>query len=434
MTEQNPNFGDQLDYEPKANPETGRELLPNPERGCGYLEEEKGYIRTDPVRGGDIPAFVTFDPPVPYKEGTLRSYQQFDGLGFQRSLGDDVTTEPNEDDLQDLWDRLDGSEDGDHWGAITTAYAEDLLMWVGETYYDDPEDFVTEAQRFGLSKGIPVSKRQGPPAINPMNTRVFLIHPTAFRVYEQPVTTENDDGEQVAVTDDDGDAKTENVRVNYMDDDNRLGEDDADKPVKTVPGVIGYSYLTRVVWTAPSDDDIPKWARQYEDTGQLDIVDVGEPVPDDEVDERLAEFDGSLNDPEIARKTTDALTEVAETLTPGHGGSVGDVTGDTDGDGPAATDDEESTDAPSDGADSVVPSDKDGRDVEAATPVDDVLPHDWGDVVDADTVDELDADALPSDYNERKALAADVDATVSAQPGGDELNEAILDAVSGGDD
>jgi len=308
MTEQNPNFGDQLDYEPKANPETGRELLPNPERGCGYLEEEKGYIRTDPVRGGDIPAFVTFDPPVPYKEGTLRSYQQFDGLGFQRSLGDDVTTEPNEDDLQDLWDRLDGSEDGDHWGAITTAYAEDLLMWVGETYYDDPEDFVTEAQRFGLSKGIPVSKRQGPPAINPMNTRVFLIHPTAFRVYEQPVTTENDDGEQVAVTDDDGDAKTENVRVNYMDDDNRLGEDDADTPVKTVPGVIGYSYLTRVVWTAPSDDDIPKWARQYEDTGQLDIVDVGEPVPDDEVDERLAEFDGSLNDPEIARKTTDALT------------------------------------------------------------------------------------------------------------------------------
>ena len=190
MNEPNPNFGDELDYEPKVDPETGRELLPNPERGCGYLQESKGYIRTDPVRDpdGDIPAFVTFDKPVPYKEGTLRSYQNFDGLGFQRSLDSDEFSTVPEDDLSKLWDRLEESEDGTHWGAITTAYAEDMLMWVGETYYDDPMDFVQEARRFGLSKAIPVSKRQGPPAINPMKTRVFLIHPTAFRVYEQPVT------------------------------------------------------------------------------------------------------------------------------------------------------------------------------------------------------------------------------------------------------
>jgi len=420
----NPNFGEQLDYEPKTDPETGRELLPNPERGCGFLEEEKGYIRTDPVRGGDIPAFVTFNPPIPYKEGTLRSYQQFDGLGFQRSLGDSVTTEPNEDDLSDLWDRLEGSEDGNHWGAITTAYAEDLLMWVGETYYDDPEDFVTEARRFGLSKGIPVSKRQGPPAINPMNTRVFLIHPTAFRVYEQPVFTENDDDEQVAVTDDDGDPKTEKVRVNYMDDDNRLGEDDAEKPVKTVPGIIGYSYLTRVVWTAPSDDDIPKWAQQYEDTGQLDIVDVGEPVPEDEVDERLEEFDGSLNDPEIARKTTDALTEVADTLSPGHGAALGDADGEADGDDPDGADDTEadsdSSDGADDGADTVVPSDKPGRDVEAA------------DDAENDDSDELTLDDLPDDYNELKRKAAEVGADVSAQPSRGELEDGILEAANGG--
>lgn len=397
MPDANPNFGDALDYEPKVDPETGRELLPNPERGCGFLEEEKGYIRTDPVRGGDIPAFVTFDPPIPYKEGTLRSYQQFDGLGFQRSLGDDVTTVPNEDDLQDLWNRLEGSEDGSHWGAITTAYAQDLLMWVGETYYDDPEDFVTEARQFGLSKGIPVSKRQGPPAINPMNTRVFLIHPTAFRVYEQPVTTETDDGEQVAVTDEDGETKTEKARVNYLDDDNQLGEDGADKPVKTIPGVIGYSYLTRVVWTAPSDGDIPKWAKQYQDTGQLDIVDVGEPVPEDEVEDRLDDFDGSLYDDDYQQKAVDAVTEVADTLTPGHGSALDDADNDAGGSGEGDVDDTESN---SDGAGA------------------------------SDDGDALTEEDLPTDYNERKAMAAELGAEVSAQPSGDELNEAILEAAN----
>lgn len=409
MTEPNVDAMDVLDYDPKTNPETGREELANPERGCGFLKEEKAYIRTDPVRSsdGEIPAFVTFTPPIPYKEGTLRSYQQFDGLGFQRSLKDDFSTVP-EDDLSDLWDRYENSEDGEHWGAITTAYSQDLLMWVGETYYDDPRDFVEESRKFGLNKAIPVSKRQEPPAINPMRTRVFCIHPTAYRVYEQPVTEENDDGEQVAVEAEDGDVKTEKVRVSYREDDNRLGEDDAEDPVKTIAGVVGYSYLTRVVWTAPSDGDIPKWAKQYEDTGQLDIVDVGDKVPEDEVADRLTTVDDPADheDPDVLRAINDALT----------GPDPEELTMDD----PADPDDTEAADDPPDAADgdadTVVPSDKDGRDVEAA---DD---------------DELTVDDLPSDYNERKRMAAEVGAEVSAQPSGEELNEAILDAVNGGDD
>jgi len=410
MNEPNPNFGEQLDYEPKVDPETGRELLPNPERGCGYLQESKAYIRTDPMRDpdGDIPSFVTFDPPIPYKEGTLRSYQNFDGLGFHRSLPEKFTTHPNEDDLSDLWDRLENSEDGSHWGAITTAYAEDMLQWVGETYYDDPRDFVEEARKFGLSKAIPVSKRQGPPAINPMCTRVFLVHPTAYRVYEQ--TTTDGDDEADGESEDDAE-NTEKVRVSYLDDDNRLGEDDAETPLNTIAGVIGYSYLTRVVWTAPSDDDIPKWAKQYQDTGQLDIVDVGEPVAEDEVDERLAEYDGSLSDEGVnAQQIVYALSETAETLSPGHGATLDDVDDADAGDDPDDADDTEAdsdrSDAADDDAVSVVPSPRENQDVIA---VDDLT------------------------YNELKSVAADVGAEVSAQPSQDELREAILDAVNEGD-
>lgn len=423
-------MSDALDYEPKTNPETGRELLPNPERGCGYLKEEKGYIRTDPVRDpdGDIPTFVTFDQPVPYKEGTLRSYQQFDGLAFQRSLDDDFQTIP-EDDVSNLWERLEGSEDGDHWGEITTAFAQDMLMWVGETYYEDPAEYVEECRKYGLSKAIPVSKRQGPPAINPFHTRVFLVHPTAYRVYEQTTETESD-GETVE--------STEKVRVSYLDDD-RLGDDDADDPVKTVPGVIGYSYLTRVVWTAPEDGDIPKWAQQYEDTGQLEIVDMGDPVPEDEVSERLPTVDDVAADEaqdnrELAQQVADELAEPATRSSPGHGGTLdaGDDE-DTADDQSGADDPEADSDASgasNDKLDIVVPSDKDGRDVESATPIEHVLPDKWVDAVDADTVDELTADDLPNGYNERKAIAADVGADVSPQPGGDELDQAILDAVN----
>ena len=410
MNDANPNFGDQLDYEPKVDPETGRELLPNPERGCGYLQESKGYIRTDPVRGPDgVPAFVTFDQPVPYKEGTLRSYQNFDGLGFQRSLDSEQFSTVPEDDLSDLWDRLEDSEDGTHWGAITTAYAEDMLMWVGETYYDDPRDFVEEARKFGLSKAIPVSKRQGPPAINPMCTRVFLVHPTAYRVYEQTTTDGDDeaDGES-----EDDDENTEKVRVSYLDDDNRLGEDDAEKPLNTIAGVIGYSYLTRVVWTAPTDDDIPKWAKQYEDTGQLDIVDVGEPVAEDEVDERLAEYDGQLSDEGVnAQQIVDALSEAGDTLSPGHGATLDDVDDAAAGDDPDDADDTEAdsdrSEATDEDPEAVVPSDRDNRDVEAVE-LDDLT------------------------YNQLKAVASRLDADVSAQPPGEELKDAIRAQIQPG--
>jgi hypothetical protein len=213
-----------------------------------------------------------------------------------------------------------------------------------------------------------------------MKTRVFVIHPTAFRVYDRPVMEENDDGDMVPVEDDDGETEHERVRVSYVEDDNRLGTEDADDPVKTIAGVVGYSYLTRVVWTAPSDGDIPKWAKQYEDTGQLDIVDTGEQIPEDEVSSRLPtvddgdDVDDKFEDPEFRRQVNEVLT------------------------GP----DTEELDMEDDSVDAVVPSDDDNRDVEAVS------------------TDDL-------GYNELKRVASMVDAPVSAQPSEDELVSALLD-------
>lgn len=394
------------DYTPRFDDETGREIIPNPERGCGYLEPSKGYVRADPTRGGEIPPFVKFDPPIPYKEGTLRSYQTFDGKGFQRSLPEQFSTRPA-DDLSDLWDRLHRSEDGDHWGELTTAYAEDLLMWVGETYYSDPGLFVDEARKHGLNKGIPVSKRSPPPVINPMKTRCFVIHPTAYRVYV------------VDPADDDEDAEPETIRVAYMDDD-RWDDEDADDPVETVPGVIGYSYLSRVVWTAPEDGDVPKWAQDYRDTGQLDVVDIGEPIPEDEVEKRLEEWDGSLQDPEARSEVHDMVSQAAETATPGHGTELGDLEdmsddvdeADNDGDDDAEGSDAHDTgDEKSDSAESDATDDKD-----ILSPPDEP---DW----------EAEAEeAGRHDYHELRSLASELGVHPPEQ---NPTKDALVEAIAG---
>lgn len=389
-----------LDYQPKLNEETGREELPNPERGCGFLKHGKGYIRADVGPDGSLSAFVEFETPIPYKEGTLRSYQRFPGIAFELSVQDDFPTDP-EGEVHDLIDRLDNSMVGkDHFGKMVTAYAHDLLMWVGGTYYDTPGQFITEARQFGLNKGIPVSKKQGPPPIHPGQTRCFVVHPRALEVYDA-----------------DGDNPfDEDTRVPYDE-----GPDDAD-PVEHVPGIVGYSYLTRVVWTTPKDGDIPKWAKEYEDTGKIDIVDVGEQVPA----ESYKQLDGF----------TDVSSEVdADAAEADDGDSISSeqffeavdqvLGGADDGEGQGSLSDAADTDDSGD-------SEREGSgEGDTSDHPDEAADDDAGASDDAD--DELTVDDLPDNYNELKSMAADVGADVSPQPSQDELEQGILEAENGGD-
>jgi hypothetical protein len=306
----NPDSWEEFDSQADGDVET----IPNKERGCGYLKAGNAYIRCDASafsEGGTLPGFVVFTDdegslhPIPYKESLPRGYETLNGSNFlaaaetQRNVvclypGDQDAEESHaeahqraienqveagvyasvedapDSELERHLDRMavDGF-DGDHWGTITPANSKDLMMRVGKSYYDEPWDFIDETLELGLNKGISVHSNKSPPTIQPGRTRVWLIHPHA------------------------------------------CGED--------MPGVIGFVYLTRTIYTLDKDGNVPAYAEDYADSGKLDVVDIGEPEPLDEDDERdyddiaeqhqgLDEFDGDAT-PEESEADADPEPE-----------------------------------------------------------------------------------------------------------------------------
>ena len=245
--------------------------IANPERGCGHLKHGKGYVRG--VVGspdGVLPSFLEARPYVPYKEvGTegefTRGFLRFDGLQSQIAAeGDMYDLKPHypqkadyeqakenhvkagvyshADEVPDVqWrrhvDRVGhrGADGADHWGeAPSTGTSQDvhadLLMRVGQSHYETPHDFISEAVRLGISKAIPLSQRQEPPEIVPGQTRMWLVHPDAC-----------EDGW----------------------------------------GIIGCAYLQEVVYTEPVDGNVPQWVQDMESAGDLDVVEIEDPGPAD---------------------------------------------------------------------------------------------------------------------------------------------------------
>lgn len=206
------------------------EVIENKERGCGFLENDKVYLKSEFHKQGELPPFIRLHNPLPFKEGHFRGYKMFPGIRFEL-INQLEYNYPEE--WEDHIDRLKNHEElGEHMGEMKSATTHDLIMWVGESYYSQPEDFIGECLEQGLNKAIPVSKKNKPPTIDEGRTRVFILHPNA---------TEDDE-----------------------------------------PGLIGYSYITRIVYTRPEDGNVPKWAQDYSKAGYFDIVDAG---PEEERDE-----------------------------------------------------------------------------------------------------------------------------------------------------
>lgn len=293
---------------------TDAETIENRERGCGYLKAGNSYIRCDPSafsEGGTLPGFVAFVDsngdlhPIPFKESLPRGYETVDGTNFlaaaetERNLaclypGDPDAEQSHQEAHQEakknmvgtgLYDTIeevpaselarhldrmahDGFDGREHWGEITPANSQDLMMRVGKSYYDEPWDFIDETLELGLNKGISVHSNKSPPTIQPGRTRCWLIHPHA------------------------------------------CGED--------MPGVIGFCYLTRCIFTRDKDGNVPKYAQNYADAGELDVVDIGEPQPREEDEERegedVAEGHQTLDNFEAgAREVGSEPTEAADT-------------------------------------------------------------------------------------------------------------------------
>jgi len=228
--------------------EGGREAIDNRERGCGHLKANACYVRSDvaalSAAGGEIPRFVELDDPVEYRENPGRgsiipSFEHFPGNSFAAHYHADGRTTTPSDDIPDHAERLTRlGFDGDHYGDITSAHSFDLLMSVGKTNWETPDDFVEECRDRGLNLKIGASSNSPPPVIEPLRTRVWVIHPHGA-----------------------GEGR---------------------------PAIIGYAYLTRNVFTSGTkatddDPDIPKWAEDYAKTRRdFDVVDRGEPIAKDD--------------------------------------------------------------------------------------------------------------------------------------------------------
>ena len=172
--------------------------------------------------------------------------------------------------------------------------SQDLLLSVGKTHYPDVEDFINEAKVHGVSKAISVTSGNQPPEVNPGRTRLFLIHPNAVGVEREVETTAGEMKNDDELLEMDGEAVEGDVQ-----------DPGDDVPVKVkrslrVPGVFGYTYLTRVVYTEDADGNVPAYIQEYEAIGDLDIVKTGRETP-------YSEQAGFNDDGELEADAADAL-------------------------------------------------------------------------------------------------------------------------------
>lgn len=262
--------------------EEGNEVINNEERGCGFLDDGKGYLRSDVAGpGGNLPPMVEIpdDLRIPFKEEHFRTWKTFPGIQFELSLIEEAASLDAESASPmeyvsaiknggyhdgEIWEhlkRLSGSAHpldagvggSDHYGTMRVAQANDLIMWVGETYYPQPEDFIEETKARGLNKAISMSTRNPPPVINPGKTRLFLIHPKGIDNYPEESEEELDE----------------------------MGIEEEDRYTSAI---IGYAYVTRCIYTEDADGRIPDYIERWEAANDLDVVATGREVSFEELE------------------------------------------------------------------------------------------------------------------------------------------------------
>jgi len=232
--------------------------IKNPARGCGHLKEGALYFRSELDPNGVLPPFVEYVPPVPYAEPHFRAWRHVNGLAFdvaylcqtdpcavewltlqesamhavreQSPYGDAGARRAElSDHLARLWFRHGAQGPPASLGAERLFWTFDVLQWAGESFYPWPQDFISEVRRHGLNKRLPA--RGEIPQIVPGLTRLYILHKRAVRL-EQPEAFK--------------------------------------------PGLIGYCYLTQVIYTAPRRGAVPTWIADAEKLGRVEVVKIGE--------------------------------------------------------------------------------------------------------------------------------------------------------------
>lgn len=196
------------------------------------------YLRADIHPDGILPVFVAITPPQLFVERHFRGWKPFQGLAFCLSgcvpadpiaeicatpaiaQAQKFATDPHADN-DGLMQRLAERGLPADVGHADVAWTPDLLMWVGKDFYPTVGGFIEEAREHGVNKRIPVVGT--PPPVVPGFTRLFLAHWHACG---------------------------------------------------GSPGVFGYTYLTRVLYTR-GPNLTPKWVDDLAAQGRVDICNVG---------------------------------------------------------------------------------------------------------------------------------------------------------------
>jgi len=243
--------------------EEATETIDNPERGCGHLLEHGMYLRASVFStDGFIPAVVEFKEPILYQGKFFKGYRRINGMAFEMinrgrmrpvfkgRVGETIVQ--NYADTYDLvtgeameferyMGRLLGMGASDApFDSIPEAWAQDLLMFAGATYYETPEEFIEEVRQHGLSKRIGGGGK--PPEVVPDITKLYLAHKRAvLRDKENP-----------------GD------------------------PDEWLPGIIGYCYLNEVIFTEKQGVPLPEHIKRHAANGDLRVVKIGPEKWDEE--------------------------------------------------------------------------------------------------------------------------------------------------------
>jgi hypothetical protein len=247
------------------------------------MEEAAFYIQGNPAdKDGALPSFVEFRHYIPTLEDRYRGYEYINGTqfelihrpetvfpeGYEQGLidnmnkaleegaGDRIDAEvwdefPHIEDeltrhqLRMMLDRLPQEVDTMNFQgkrAMPELHAFDILMWVGETHYETPREFIDEAFGLGFSKRI----ASPPECVWPGKTKVYFAHRKAIW-------------------------------------------DEVDKEWRAA--VFGYAYLSHTIWTKPrTAKKVPEKVEDLERLGRVEVIELGDQEGSVDPNEAIEDF------------------------------------------------------------------------------------------------------------------------------------------------
>lgn len=268
--------------------DTERETVRNEQRGCGFLKHGKAYVRSPPRSAdGVLPSFVEFDPVVPYLErAKFRGYEYFPGTEFELA----VTGTEDFPDTAGGWVRpseIGEGEDRPTLQGYSTSTDEGL------TSTDPPG----EIWRHILRNVGSAADYEHAGQVPQFQTRDLFMH-VGKSYYETPEEFIEEVREQglskaIPVSESQEPPRIDpgNTRL-YLVHPRAVYYEESDT---YKAGIIGYVYLHRTIYTEDEKGRFPAWAEDHASGREdMDLVRIGDQIYEDGT--RATTINGAMED------------------------------------------------------------------------------------------------------------------------------------------